>query len=1345
MTPLRLSSLLMAGVLAIPSPVLAQETTLETKDGLKVQLSAAGRITDLRIGDTRLPLKADGGFSVADYHNQPEPENLVPNPGFEEGAAGWSLGRGQSIVTDIVHGGKAAVRLEVPGPATGNSNVGCLVPVKPNTRYRVGIWLRRENVGVCGAYASERDDKGKLTGKRTQVGVTIPKRDGVWLPLSWEIVTEPETTRLSLRADIYRSTGTLWLDDFSIVEVNEGVYQPMPGRIQRVGDQAKFRGKLPQAGLELDATFSADEHCVRVDGIVRDTTGEDRALGVKFALPLDLAGWTWHNDAEEREPIATASHHRHTYNCESGIGVCSVYPWSALSGPEAGLTLALSLSQGPRVFLLQHDQRLPQTSLTFYFGLCADAARNPSSAPFSFVLYRHDPAWGMRSAMERYYRLFPESFLKRPAYEGFLNYANLERLVPAAHRLDGYAGGIIDAGDFGEGYRFLWHMHGCYDFRMVHYDDPKRPSDETVLALLNDMVAAEKEKSRHYIPTAETLKKLVYDSEGHIRYIGDTRYWRPQEGYNHTDKPGWGLNFRVNEDPGVSNHLAEVSRRTLEKYAQDPDRQPFDACFTADAIEGYHGNTRGLDYRREHFKTTDVPLTFGKRSLKVAMPNTIWDFHHKVWWPLTQQYKVITYGNANGYEQAFTMPYVDIPMIEWEWDRGHPERFERYLRAIAYQKIWRFWRVCGNGEKDPASVRRHFHRGLAYAVYPCVGALQSTTGDIEPYRAAFRQYVPAIEELSAAGWEPIPHAHATEGLIVERYGEYARGDLHLTFRNYAEQAKQASVALDREALGIPDAARLVTLDILPGSPRLIPLTQDPWNVEVEADGARAFWIGTAQQAAQRGLRLAERTLDRIARLFSTELTDANKEALARAREAARRGAKGDASQALAAAQNLQRLALDLQGTLETKSPVDRDKLLLRLRVDLSHVPAALLGIESAADRVREDGLRGETTRLAWSLSNRGKVDLTDLNARVVSPWSEVESRCQATPAVKELPAGKSAELAADLFVPAKPPRQLMPYLLEVRGKAGEAPFTLAIPTDLRVSAPLSVSVSPKRVFRGEERELTITVANRLKEPAPLRLKFAPPAKASLTPPEITLNVPANGEAEAIVVLALDLTARLGSLRLPYTITSEVPKFNQQGSASLSVSDPVPQAEIPRVGSKPKIDGNLNEPAWQRPPTIPELRMLAGGGPAAEKTAVWVAYDDEGLCVAFRCSESQMDKLQAKLTDRGSPLYREDDVEVFIQPPGSPRCFQFAVNALGARSDNFGNETNWIAAAQRLDEAWTVEMFVPYSAIGVATAPKPGACWPVQFGRQQKAKPEVTSWTPGRAFNVPEGFGELSFR
>ena len=1346
-------------LLRIIVPLLAlanmpgQAATLETGDGLGLELSTSGRIAGLRIGRAALPLKGQGGFALADFLHQPEPDNVVPNPGFEDGAKGWGLGKGQAIDAQVFHSGRASVRLEVLGPEPGRSNVGCMVPVKPNTRYRASMWVRRQKVGVCGAYVSERDDKGKLTGKRTQVGAEIPKKDGVWLPLSWEFVTQPETTRLSIRSDIYKSTGTLWLDDFILTEVQEGVYQPLNGKLERKGEDTVFRSRIAQAGLELEAALRSDRECLRVDGVVRDTTGRDRAVGVKFALPLDLAGWTWHGDAEEREPIDAARIYRHTYACRSGMGVCSVYPWAALTGPEAGLSLALPLSQGPRVFVLQHDQRARETSLTFFFGLAPDAGNNPSRAPFSFVIYRHDAKWGMRSAMERYYRLFPESFIKRPTYEGYLNYARLESFYPKTHRIGAYGDTVADASDFGEGYRFVWHLHGCYDFRMVPYADPKMPADDVVLPLLRQMVEVEKKKPRYYTTTAETIKKIVYGPEGQFRYIGDTRYWRPQEGYNHTDKAGWGFNFRVNEDPGVSDYLAQVTRQKLEKYAEDAARRPFDAWLTADAIEGYNCNRGGLNYRREHFKTTLVPLTFGAKDLKVAMPNTIWDFHHKCWWPISQEFKVLTHGNSNCYEQAFTTPYVDIPMTEGNWDPQHPGRLDRYMRAIAHHKIWRYWRVWDNtyayAEKKPAGVHGHFRRGLAYAIFPAMGALRSATGDIEPYRAWFRQYVPAIEELSAAGWEPVPYARATDGVVVERYGSYAAGELHLTLRNYDDKAKGVALTLDRDGLGIPQAAKLCAIDILPRSPVVLDLP-DAWQVEVEAEGTRAFWLGTRQQAAQHGFRLAEATLAKTERLFATEFDDATRQVWLQALDTALRGSSADAPGALALAESVQKLTAEIHEKLATKSPVDLAKLLFRLRADVSLVPAAVLGVQSSAERVQEDAPRGGDTRVAWRLRCTGRGPLASgsidgLTTCVRSPWAEVAKRCKVTPDVSALVAGKGAELQADLFVPADPERGLLPYLLEVRGRAADQPFTIAAPVDVVSGQPLHVTVLPERVVRGEERTLLVTVANRLKEAGRLTVKFAPPRKVKMTPAELALDAPAQGDAAGQVSISVDQFARLGTLRIPYAISGPSARFRMGGFVELGVSgEPIPRVAIKRVSAALRVDGKLDEPEWRKLATVPELRILSNAGPATEKTAVWAAYSDRGLYVAMRCEESQMHKLLAKFADRGAPLYQEDDVEIFILTHGSGSTFQFAVNALGTRSDNFGNKTDWVAAAQRAAKAWTVEAFVPYSALGLSGPPRRGASWAVQFGRQQKAKRETTAWTPGRAFNVPEGFGEIVF-
>jgi hypothetical protein len=113
------------------------------------------------------------------------------------------------------------------------------------------------------------------------------------------------------------------------------------------------------------------------------------------------------------------------------------------------------------------------------------------------------------------------------------------------------------------------------------------------------------------------------------------------------------------------------------------------------------------------------------------------------------------------------------------------------------------------------------------------------------------------------------------------------------------------------------------------------------------------------------------------------------------------------------------------------------------------------------------------------------------------------------------------------------------------------------------------------------------------------------------------------------------------------------------------------------------------------------------------------------------------------------------VELFISVPSkvqnglltvdTTKVYQFAINANGAQSDNFGNKADWKCAARKGEREWAVEVFIPYEAIGASGPPAAGLAWGMQFGRQQKARGETTSWTKGPSFIQKEGFGEIVFQ
>ena len=180
---------------------------------------------------------------------------------------------------------------------------------------------------------------------------------------------------------------------------------------------------------------------------------------------------------------------------------------------------------------------------------------------------------------------------------------------------------------------------------------------------------------------------------------------------------------------------------------------------------------------------------------------------------------------------------------------------------------------------------------------------------------------------SIAGWEPVPYARATEGVIVERFGGFADGELHLTLRNYAAEPVTTTVTLDRAALGLPADTELVAVDLLPGQAVTEPVGEG-WQVEVGADDARAFWIGTRSRLSDRGFRLAGRTLAKIGRGFA--LTPEAEAALTAALDLAQRGAAAAGAEACALAVELAEATEALREAIETQALVDLAKLVLRV-------------------------------------------------------------------------------------------------------------------------------------------------------------------------------------------------------------------------------------------------------------------------------------------------------------------------------------------------------------------------------------------------------------------------------
>jgi hypothetical protein len=105
------------------------------------------------------------------------------------------------------------------------------------------------------------------------------------------------------------------------------------------------------------------------------------------------------------------------------------------------------------------------------------------------------------------------------------------------------------------------------------------------------------------------------------------------------------------------------------------------------------------------------------------------------------------------------------------------------------------------------------------------------------------------------------------------------------------------------------------------------------------------------------------------------------------------------------------------------------------------------------------------------------------------------------------------------------------------------------------------------------------------------------------------------------------------------------------------SDAKPVYVARHVGSPLSRDGRLADPRWEAAEKSPRFADMATGDPALLDTRAAVLWDDENLYVGFWVEEPFP---TAHLTERDSLIFRENDIEVFID--GRDSYYEFELNA-----------------------------------------------------------------------------------
>ncbi|MBT3288670.1 MAG: carbohydrate-binding family 9-like protein [Victivallales bacterium] len=173
----------------------------------------------------------------------------------------------------------------------------------------------------------------------------------------------------------------------------------------------------------------------------------------------------------------------------------------------------------------------------------------------------------------------------------------------------------------------------------------------------------------------------------------------------------------------------------------------------------------------------------------------------------------------------------------------------------------------------------------------------------------------------------------------------------------------------------------------------------------------------------------------------------------------------------------------------------------------------------------------------------------------------------------------------------------------------------------------------------------------------------------------------------------------------------------------------PLITVARIKTPPVIDGTLSPDEWSACSAFAGYSSYVTRQLDALDIASFAGYDDAALYLAFVIPLPRGAKPRAKVAERDGRVYKEDAVEIILDPAGDGDIRQLVVNAIGTAFDRRGAETAWrgnwrIATGSGTandlpsglatgTDFWSLELALPFKDLELPT-PRPGDTWRVNF-------------------------------
>lgn len=559
-----------------------------------------------------------------------------------------------------------------------------------------------------------------------------------------------------------------------------------------------------------------------INGEFESLKKQNTCITLRITFPMSGTKWTWYSGLDksigmnqgvlysDTIHVSTAIPPDGAFNGKTladggygdaiGRGTMSYYPLCAVKVDGKGLGLGIDINV-PMVYRLGAAMN---RGLMAEFDIATSSLTEkfPDRAFFKLCEFSFDGKWGMRSALEKYYSIFADAFKKRVVKEGiWLPFTSL-RSIPQWE-------------DFGFGFHeTAWNNNDIKNGEKL----PNIISDKGTGVLsfqYTEPWDIQLPILRKNIPYDTLVSDIMIPKE-HQEYVknSSTEDKNGLKQARRLETPwfssGWAVSITTNCDPDLPGY-------NRYQYVMQDEIKPalklnVDGIYF-DSIEwNWHHD---LNYRTEHFKFTDYPLTFSAGVAKPAIWNftSEFEFMKKISDEMHTQGK-LAMGNGHGWN-PFAAANLDLfgAELSWYYSGDHNTDALDFKRAISFQKPIVF--LLNEGLNDKAftdapysGYQVYFEKLMAYGFFPSFFSVNASNDPywqdykkIENGRPFFKKYIPIIKQIAAAGWEPVTLASGNiPSVRIERFGK--AGDLYFTVRNNGNKDVQCIVTPDFAALKI---------------------------------------------------------------------------------------------------------------------------------------------------------------------------------------------------------------------------------------------------------------------------------------------------------------------------------------------------------------------------------------------------------------------------------------------------------------------------------------------------------------------------------------------------------------